>query len=93
MVHHRTNAIDADLRVLGFAIPQPPVQPLHLLDDHRLRRHPCRIIGRQAAGCLLEVLEPHADVEPVENRQLSDAGISENAPQSGAPGWRDLALL
>ena len=57
MMHHRTNAIDADLRVLGFAIPQPPVQPLHLLDDHRLRRHPRRIIGRQAAGCLLEVLE------------------------------------
>jgi hypothetical protein len=55
------------------------VQPLHLLDDH----HPRRIIGRQAAGCLLEVLKPHADVEPVENRQLGDAGISENAPQSG----------
>src|SRR5271168_4293349 len=85
MMHHRTNAIDADLRVLGFAIPQPPVQPLHLLDDHSLRRHPRRIIYRQAAGCLLEVLESHADMEPVENRQLGDAGISENAPQSGAP--------
>jgi hypothetical protein len=24
-------------------------------------------------------------VEPVENRQLGDAGISENAPQSGTP--------
>ena len=43
-----------------------------------LRRHPRRIIGRQATGCLLEVLEPYADVEPVENRQLGDAGISEN---------------
>ena len=59
--------------------------PLHLLDDHSLRRDPRRIISRQGAGCLLEVLEPHADVEPVENRQLGDAGISENAPQSGAP--------
>lgn len=71
--------------ILGFAIPQPPVQPLRLFDDHRLRRHPRWIIGRQTVGCLLEVLEPHADVEPVENRKLADAGISENAPQSGTP--------
>src|SRR5271165_4264401 len=85
MMHHRTNAIDADLRVLGFAIPQPPVQPLHLLDDHRLRRHPHRITGRQAARCLLEVLESHADMKPVENRQLADAGIGENAPEPRAP--------
>ena len=40
------------------------LQPFDLLDDHRLRRHPRRIIGRQTAGCLLEVLQAHADVEP-----------------------------
>ena len=56
MMHDRADTIDAGSGILGFAIPQPPVQPLDLGDDHRLRRHPCRIIGRQAAGDLLEVL-------------------------------------
>ena len=70
MMLHRTNAIDADLCILGFAIPQPPVQPLHLLNDDRLRRHPHRIIGRQSIGCLLEVLKSHADVKPIETRHV-----------------------
>jgi hypothetical protein len=34
---------------------------------------------------LLKVLQPHAEVEPIQDRRLSDAGIRENAPQSGAP--------
>jgi hypothetical protein len=70
MMHHRADAIDADLGVLGLAVPQPPVQPFNLLDDYRLRGHPRRIIGRQAVGCLLQVLESHTDVEPVENRRF-----------------------
>src|SRR4051794_37065241 len=44
-----------------------------------------RIIRRQAAGGLLEVLQPHADVEPVEDGRLSDAGISEDALEAWAP--------
>jgi hypothetical protein len=55
MMHDRADTIDADLSILGFAIPQPPVQPASVLDDHRLRRHPRRIIGRQAAADLLQV--------------------------------------
>ena len=35
-VLHRADAIDADLRILGLAVPQPPAQALDLLDDHRL---------------------------------------------------------
>jgi hypothetical protein len=33
-MHHRADTIDADVRVLGFAIPQPPVQTVNLLDDY-----------------------------------------------------------
>jgi hypothetical protein len=64
MLHDRADPIDAGSRVLVLAIPQPPAQPLNLLDDYRLRRHPCRIIGRQAAGDLLQVLEPPGDMKP-----------------------------
>src|SRR5215212_2708390 len=32
------NAIDADLRVLGLAVPDAPAQALDLRDDHRRRR-------------------------------------------------------
>ena len=39
-------------------------QSLDLHDDHRLRRHPRRIIGQQGAGDLLQMLEPHANVKP-----------------------------
>jgi hypothetical protein len=56
------------------------VQRLDLRDDHRLRRHPRRLINRQGAGDLLEVLKPHTDVEPVKNRRRGDAGIGENTP-------------
>src|SRR3954466_15739580 len=46
VVHHRADAIDADLRILGLAVPQPPAQALDLLDDHRLRGRALRTIGR-----------------------------------------------
>jgi hypothetical protein len=60
------------------------VQPLHLFDDHQFRHHPSWIIGRQGADCLLEMLESHADVEPIKNWKLTDASIGENAPHSRA---------
>src|SRR3982750_1578699 len=52
VVHHRADAIDADLRILGLAIPQPPAQALDLLDDHRLRGGALRTIGPKASGNL-----------------------------------------
>src|SRR5260370_20541499 len=80
-MHDHADTIDADLGILGFAIPQPPVQPLNFLDDHRLRHHPRRIIGRQAAGDLLQVLKSHRDMKPVEDWRPGDAGIRENASE------------
>jgi hypothetical protein len=52
MMHQRVDPIDVDSGIRRFAIPQPPVQPFDLCDDHRFRR-PFRIIDRQAVGVLL----------------------------------------
>ena len=82
-MHHFADTADADLGVLGLAVPQPPAQALDLLDDHRLRRHPRRVIGGQSAGYLLQVLQPHRDVEPVEDRRLGDAGGGQYGSESG----------
>src|SRR4051794_3553873 len=83
VAHHRADAIDAELRILGLAVPQPPAQALDLLDDHRLRGGALRTIGRQASGNLRQVLQPHGDVEPVEYRKPRDASVEKNAPQPG----------
>src|SRR5215212_1923435 len=83
VVHHRADAIDADLRILGLAVPQPPAQALDLLDDHRLRGRALRTIGRQASGNLRQVLQPHGDVEPVEYRKPLDSSVEKNPPQPG----------
>ncbi len=64
-----------------MAIPNAPVQALDFLDDHRPRRSPSRIIGQRGAGDLLQVLQPHGDVKPVEHRRRGDAGIGEIAPE------------
>src|SRR3954453_3720362 len=45
VVQDRADAIDADLRILSSAVPQPPAQALDLLDDHRLRGRALRTIG------------------------------------------------
>jgi hypothetical protein len=58
------------------------VQPLDFRDNHRLCRHPRRMISRQGTGDLLEVLKPHSDMEPVKHWQFGDAGVGENAPES-----------
>src|SRR3954453_6244554 len=54
-MHHRADTIDADLRILGLAVPQPPAQALDLLDDRRLRGRALRTLGRQASGNLRQV--------------------------------------
>ena len=64
MMHDRVDAIEADPGIGGFAVPQPPVQALNLPDDYCLRRLPRRIVARQSAGDLLQVLKSHADVKP-----------------------------
>ncbi|HUB45987.1 MAG TPA: hypothetical protein VMB73_13455, partial [Acetobacteraceae bacterium] len=40
MVHDRVDAIDADLRIDSFAIPQTPVQALNFLDDRVVAHSP-----------------------------------------------------
>jgi hypothetical protein len=77
------NAIDADLRVLGLAVPDAPAQSLDLRDDHRLRRLSRRVLVRQHAGDLLQMLQPHGDMKPVEYRKPRDASVEKNAPQPG----------
>ena len=77
-------SIDADLGIPGFAIPNAPVQALNLLDNHRLRLGLRRVVGWQRAGDLLQVLQPHGGVEPIQDGRPSDAGIGENAPQPRA---------
>src|SRR3954469_18216668 len=81
VVLHRADAIDADLCILGLAVPQPPAQALDLLDDHRLCGRALRTFGRQASSNLRQVLQPHGDVEPVEYREPLDASVEKNAPQ------------
>src|SRR3954463_2263954 len=83
VMHHRADAIDADLRILGLAIPGPPAQALNLLDDHRLRGRALRTIGQQASGNLRQVPQPHGDMKPVEDRKPLDASVERNAPQPG----------
>jgi len=68
-------------RLLGLAIPDAPVQALDLLDDHRFRRSPGRIVSQQGASDLLQVLQPHGDVKPVEHRRRGDAGVGQNTPE------------
>ena len=81
VVHRRADTIDADLRILGLAIPGPPAQALDLLDDHRLCGRALRTIGRQASGNLRQVPQPHGDMKPVEYRKPLDTSVEKNAPQ------------
>jgi hypothetical protein len=76
------DAIDADPRIGGLTIPQPPVQALNFPDDRSLRRGPRRIVARQSVGDLLQVLKSHSNVEPIEKRCRGNAGVGENAPKS-----------
>ena len=81
-MHHCADTVDAFPRILRFSIPDPPVQPLHLLDDYRLRGRARRITRRQSIANLFEMLKPHRDMEPVQNRRFQDASTGENTPES-----------
>ena len=93
MVHDRADAINAEPRVGGFAIPQPPVQALNFLDDHCLRRLARWIVARQTVGDLPQVLKSHSDVKPVEKWRRGDTRVGENVPAclavAGVAGYID----
>ena len=79
----------------GFTIPQPPVQALDFPDDHCLRRRPRRIVARQSAGDLLQVLKSHSNVKPIEKRRRGDAGVGENrrSPETSVGERRQRRML
>jgi hypothetical protein len=81
-MHHRADTVDAFPRVLRFSIPDPPVQSLDLGRDRRLCGRARRITRRQSIANLFEMLKPHRDMEPVQNRRLQDASIGENTSES-----------
>ena len=66
----------------GLAVPNAPAQTLDLRDNHRLGLHPAWFVSRQSAGGQLRVLQPHGDVEPIEDRGLRDPGIGQDRPQT-----------
>src|SRR5208337_4017053 len=67
----------------GLAVPDPPVQSLDLGDDRRLCLNPIWLVGGQSTRCLLRVLQPHGDVEPVRNRRLRDTGLGQDRSKAG----------
>src|SRR5271166_89901 len=81
-MHDLADAVDAAFGVPGLAVPNPPAQPLDLLDDHRFRLHPTRVVGRQTACRLRRVLESHRDMEPIEDGWRRDAGTDQDRPQT-----------
>jgi hypothetical protein len=82
MMHHCADTVDAFPRVLRFSIPDPPVQSLDLGHDHCLRGRARRITRRQSIANLCEMLKPHRDMVPVQNRRFQDASICENTSES-----------
>ncbi len=63
----------------AFPFQIPPVQSLdlgHMITAFRGRAR--RITRRQSIAKLFEMLKPHRDMEPVQNRQFQDASIGEN---------------
>ena len=59
------------------------MQAVDFRDDHCLGVLPLRRVGRQGAGCLLGMPQPHGDVKPVEARRLGDAGLDQDRAQPG----------
>src|SRR5450755_135313 len=64
--HDLADPIDAAPSILRLAVPNAPAQTFYLVGDYRLCLHPAGIVGRQPACCLRRVLDPHCDVEPIE---------------------------
>jgi len=60
--HDGADALEGDLSILGLAVPDPPVQAIDFRDDRGPGVLPLRGVGRQGAGCLFSMLQPHGDV-------------------------------
>jgi hypothetical protein len=82
-MHDLADPIDAAPGILRLAVPNAPAQPFDLVDDHGLCLHPAEIVGRQPACGLRRVLDPHCDVEPIEEGWRRDSGIDKDRPQTG----------
>src|SRR5271165_3983518 len=82
-MHSLADALECELGIPGLAVPDPSVQSLDLRDDRRLCLDPTRLVGGQSTRCLLRVLQLHGDVEPVRNRRLPDAGLSQYRSKAG----------
>ena len=82
-IHDLADPIDAAPGILRLAVPNTPAQTFDLVDDYRLCLHPAGIIGRQPACCLRRVLDPHCDVEPIEEGWRRDTGINKDGPKTG----------
>jgi hypothetical protein len=52
VVRDRTDESEADLCILGLAVPQPLAQALDLIDDHRLRGCALRTVRCQFSSNL-----------------------------------------
>src|SRR3954453_18151126 len=83
MMHDGADTINADPGICGLAVPKPRTQALDLLDDHRFRSGALRTMRRQAAGDLRQMVQPHGNVKPIQNRRLGDTSVEEDAPQPG----------
>src|ERR1700745_1778744 len=83
-MHDLADPLETELRILGFAIPDSPMQAFDLRDDRCLRSHPTRLVGRQTARRLLRVLQSHGDVEPVCDWWRRDTGLGQNRVQTRA---------
>src|SRR5271169_339568 len=82
-MHDFPDPLDRDLGVFRVAVPDPPAQPLDLLDNERLCLHPARFVGRQRTRRQLRVLKPHRDMKPIENRWLRHARSGQDRPKAG----------
>src|SRR5277367_2339766 len=82
-MHDFPDPLDRDLSVFRVAVPDPPAQPLDLLDNERLCLHPGRFVGRQRTRRQLRVLKPHRDMKPIENRWLGHARSGQDRPKAG----------
>jgi hypothetical protein len=81
--HDLADPIDAAPGILRLAVPNAPAQTFDLVDDYGLCLHPAGIIGRQSARRLRRVLDPHCDVEPIEEGWRRDTGIDKDRPKTG----------
>jgi len=81
-MHDLADPLDAALGILRLAVPNAPVQTVDFGDDHGLRRHPVKVVGRSIRRRQLRVLQTHCDMEPVQHCWLRYARIGQNRPQS-----------